>query len=356
MNDAASRSGDKKPEAGKFTTGSIKRHVLVMSASGAVGLISIFAVDLLSLLYISWLGNVNFTAGVGYATAVMFFSTSANVGMMIGLSALMLGFNIWCLDEVRGMDSAWTGAIQRLGKKFDIDHILPLCLSGTNDIRNLRALCKDCHEAETYKLITSGYNKNLHYTIESHLSPHMRRELHQAPKPQEVVYGLPWRERKNKKAKTQNVMDSLSQHPVPETSEAIAILGNVKDIYCLDAVKCRLDALTKRTRGLPVFCPLDDWEPFQLAKLPEYDFVFIDLGARFHRDTFPHTGSRPYAAEVCEWLLDKKIISACHCKFGLRASARVRTSRELFRSSERWLRASSSAASWRKSAGSNAAC
>ena len=32
---------------------------------------------------------MNFTAGVGYATAVMFFSTSANVGMMIGLSALV---------------------------------------------------------------------------------------------------------------------------------------------------------------------------------------------------------------------------------------------------------------------------
>ena len=89
MNDVASRSGEQKPDAGKFTTGSIKRHVLVMSASGAIGLISIFAVDLLSLLYISWLGNVNFTAGVGYATAVMFFSTSANVGMMIGLSALV---------------------------------------------------------------------------------------------------------------------------------------------------------------------------------------------------------------------------------------------------------------------------
>ena len=89
MNDVASRSGEQKPDAGKFTTGSIKRHVLVMAASGAIGLISIFAVDLLSLLYISWLGNVNFTAGVGYATAVMFFSTSANVGMMIGLSALV---------------------------------------------------------------------------------------------------------------------------------------------------------------------------------------------------------------------------------------------------------------------------
>ena len=89
MNDSSARPDTAPNTAGKFTTGSIKRHVLVMSASGAAGLISIFAVDFLSLLYVSWLGNVNFTAGVGYATAVMFFSTSANVGMMIGVTALV---------------------------------------------------------------------------------------------------------------------------------------------------------------------------------------------------------------------------------------------------------------------------
>jgi len=89
MNEAASRPVHPKGEVGKFTVGSIMRHVVVMSASGAIGLIAIFAVDLLSLLYISWLGNINFTAGVGYATAVMFFSTSANVGLMIGLAALV---------------------------------------------------------------------------------------------------------------------------------------------------------------------------------------------------------------------------------------------------------------------------
>lgn len=89
MNNSSARPDKASNTAGKFTTGSIKRHVLVMSASGAAGLISIFAVDFLSLLYVSWLGNVNFTAGVGYATAVMFFSTSANVGMMIGVTALV---------------------------------------------------------------------------------------------------------------------------------------------------------------------------------------------------------------------------------------------------------------------------
>ena len=89
MAGSPSNSVSAQGEAGKFTTGSIKRHVLVMSASGAIGLISIFAVDLLSLLYISWLRDVNLTAGVGYATAVMFLTTSANVGLMIGLAALV---------------------------------------------------------------------------------------------------------------------------------------------------------------------------------------------------------------------------------------------------------------------------
>jgi putative MATE family efflux protein len=72
-----------------FTVGSTMRHVLVMSATGAIGLVAIFAVDLLSLLYISWLGDVNLTAGVGYASTVIFIPTSINVGLMIGISALV---------------------------------------------------------------------------------------------------------------------------------------------------------------------------------------------------------------------------------------------------------------------------
>ncbi|MEY3527237.1 MAG: hypothetical protein RI997_1346 [Pseudomonadota bacterium] len=89
MNDIATAATERPTEQGKFTTGSTMRHVAVMAASGAVGLVSIFAVDLLALLYISWLGNVNFTAGVGYGTTVLFLSTSFNVGLMIASSALV---------------------------------------------------------------------------------------------------------------------------------------------------------------------------------------------------------------------------------------------------------------------------
>ncbi len=49
----------------RFVTGSTMRHVVVMTATGAVGLIAIFVVDFLSLLYISWLGDPRLTAAVG---------------------------------------------------------------------------------------------------------------------------------------------------------------------------------------------------------------------------------------------------------------------------------------------------
>jgi putative MATE family efflux protein len=71
-----------------FTEGSTLRHVIVMTATGSVGLMAIFVVDLLSLLYVSWLGDEKLTAGVGYATTILFFLTSANIGFMIAATAL----------------------------------------------------------------------------------------------------------------------------------------------------------------------------------------------------------------------------------------------------------------------------
>ena len=67
----------------RFVVGSTMRHVLVMTGTGAAGLVAIFIVDLVSLLYISWLNDPSLTAGVGLATVVMFFTISINVGLMI---------------------------------------------------------------------------------------------------------------------------------------------------------------------------------------------------------------------------------------------------------------------------------
>jgi putative MATE family efflux protein len=72
-----------------FVQGSMLRHVAVMTATGSVGLMAIFVVDLLSLLYVSWLGRPEATAGIGYATIVLYLMISLNLGLMIAATALV---------------------------------------------------------------------------------------------------------------------------------------------------------------------------------------------------------------------------------------------------------------------------
>ena len=76
-------------EAGRFVTGSILRHVVVMAATGSVGLMAIFVVDLLSLFYVSKLGDPKLTAAIGFAAIVQFFATAVNIGLMIAAGALV---------------------------------------------------------------------------------------------------------------------------------------------------------------------------------------------------------------------------------------------------------------------------
>lgn len=82
--------GPGRDEGGaRFVSGSILRHVVVMSATGSVGLMAIFAVDLLSLFYVSKLGDPALTAAVGFASIVQFFAIAINIGVMIAAGALV---------------------------------------------------------------------------------------------------------------------------------------------------------------------------------------------------------------------------------------------------------------------------
>ncbi len=75
------------PNTARFVTGSLRRHVMVMAGTGAVGLVAIFAVDLISLLYISMLGDPAMTAAVGFAGVVFAFHIAIFIGLLIGISA-----------------------------------------------------------------------------------------------------------------------------------------------------------------------------------------------------------------------------------------------------------------------------
>lgn len=77
-----------KPSQAVFVSGSTLRHVAVITATASIGLVAIFVVDFLSLLYVSRLGRPEATAGVGYATIVLYLMISFNVGLMIAVTAL----------------------------------------------------------------------------------------------------------------------------------------------------------------------------------------------------------------------------------------------------------------------------
>jgi putative MATE family efflux protein len=74
---------------GAFTIGSTLRHVLVMTGAGSAGLVAVFSVDFLTLLYISRLGDTNLTAAVGYASQLIFLLLSVNIGLSIAIGALV---------------------------------------------------------------------------------------------------------------------------------------------------------------------------------------------------------------------------------------------------------------------------
>ncbi len=73
----------------RFLTGSIPRHVLAMALMGAIGLMSMFAVDLADLWFISMLGRVETTAGIGFAGILAFVNISIALGGGIAAGALV---------------------------------------------------------------------------------------------------------------------------------------------------------------------------------------------------------------------------------------------------------------------------
>ena len=358
---------------------------------------------------------------------VVYHGESAPVVFNKILTWLFTSRRIKVSDELRSLTFSRQKCLcaicgDELGSRFEMDHISPLCTGGSNEASNYRALCPMCHAEETDKLLLAGMelnDKTKFHTIESHMSPQLREMLHCAPKPKEVTFGtlkastlksavgrakpdedvvrrkrlkLEVNLRKTHKrfVKTRHIADLLKKHPMPrETKPKLDVPAGISTIHCLDAKSCRVYALTKRTRGLPVFSPLDDWEAFELAKLPGYDFVFIDLEAhaeeehaqrmfaflaeleeypaeleetkavraqilkdleyedgddvdedllpplpeepvepikpqaQIHEGLFPYTGARWYAAEVCDYLLEKELIPQGACRAALRATRHV---------------------------------
>jgi putative MATE family efflux protein len=74
---------------GKFISGNIFRHIVIMSSTNAIGLTALFIVDLADLFFISLLGETELAAAVGYAGTIAFFTTSISIGLSISMTALV---------------------------------------------------------------------------------------------------------------------------------------------------------------------------------------------------------------------------------------------------------------------------
>ena len=73
----------------RFTEGNLLRHVSFMSLTSSIGLMAIFAVDLLDIIFISMLGQKELAAAAGYASSLMFFASAINMGLSIAAGALV---------------------------------------------------------------------------------------------------------------------------------------------------------------------------------------------------------------------------------------------------------------------------
>lgn len=62
-------------------------HVVTLTITSAIGLVSLFAVDLIDLYFLSLLDNQAVIAALGFAASIMFFNMSFSIGLSIAMSA-----------------------------------------------------------------------------------------------------------------------------------------------------------------------------------------------------------------------------------------------------------------------------
>jgi len=77
------------PGSGILTQGSTFKHVVSMSLMGALGLMCIFLVDLVDMLFLSMLDEKEAVAAVGFSSAIMFFTISLSIAVSISATALV---------------------------------------------------------------------------------------------------------------------------------------------------------------------------------------------------------------------------------------------------------------------------
>ena len=109
---SSNTAGSSNSKQAIFVQGSILRHILVMSSTSTVGLLSLFMVDLLDMYFLSLLGDNQIVAAVGFSSTLMFLLFSMCIGITDTESNL--GFNSKNVNQLL-QSNGWLMPV------FDID-------------------------------------------------------------------------------------------------------------------------------------------------------------------------------------------------------------------------------------------
>lgn len=114
------------PPCARFTLGSIHRHVLTMTSTSTLGLLAVFLVDILTLVYVARLDDQTLLAAVGLGKLLLFINSAFVSGVVIAAGAL--------LSERIGKHAG--GALARLAS-----HLLLLAIGASALVAGLEWLC-----------------------------------------------------------------------------------------------------------------------------------------------------------------------------------------------------------------------
>ena len=171
------------------------------------------------------------------------------------------------------------------GKKYDVDHIRPLSNGGTNELSNLQALCKSCHQDKTANEQENGQFVKFSDTESSFNN-----------KVQEIM--------NTQLSQSYAFVEGLLSNP--ETNK----------IFTIDINKCRRNILLNHKYDYCVFNVMDEPKDFD-QNLPIYEGLYY-----IETDSYlPLRGNGWYYHSLVNYCLQHKIISRSQIKYVIKASS-----------------------------------
>jgi 5-methylcytosine-specific restriction enzyme A len=172
-------------------------------------------------------------------------------------------------------------------QKYDIDHIKPLASGGTNQIDNLQALCKACHQDKTANEHEQGQ-----YVKFSDTESCFNNTV-------------------------QEIMNSALSHayafvePIKEPLKG-------KKLFTIDINKCRRNILLNHKHDYCIFNVMDEPEEYKQSKIIE-GLYYIETDSYF-----PLRGNGWYYHSLVQYCLDNNIITKNNIKYVIYSSSTVK--------------------------------